>query len=101
MRLRRVTSFRWKGVNSADMLKLIERVRGSPQVAPSSVHRKANPRGQALQPGNRPLQGLSRNHLRHTLSGGPMSMIPFIDLATQQARIKDRIDAAIAKVLAH
>jgi dTDP-4-amino-4,6-dideoxygalactose transaminase len=28
-------------------------------------------------------------------------MIPFIDLATQQARIKDRIDAAIARVLAH
>ena len=30
-----------------------------------------------------------------------MSMIPFIDLAAQQARIKDRIDAAIQKVLAH
>jgi dTDP-4-amino-4,6-dideoxygalactose transaminase len=30
-----------------------------------------------------------------------MSMIPFIDLAAQQARIKDRIDAAIARVLAH
>src|SRR5680860_785025 len=28
-------------------------------------------------------------------------MIPFIDLAAQQARIKDRIDAGIAGVLAH
>ncbi len=28
-------------------------------------------------------------------------MIPFIDLAAQQARLKPRIDAAIAKVLAH
>jgi dTDP-4-amino-4,6-dideoxygalactose transaminase len=30
-----------------------------------------------------------------------MSMIPFIDLAAQQARIKDRLDTAISKVLAH
>src|SRR5206468_12892392 len=28
-------------------------------------------------------------------------MIPFIDLAAQQARIRPRIDAAIARVLAH
>ncbi|MEO8926222.1 MAG: DegT/DnrJ/EryC1/StrS aminotransferase family protein [Caulobacteraceae bacterium] len=28
-------------------------------------------------------------------------MIPFIDLATQQARLKPRLDAAIARVLAH
>ena len=28
-------------------------------------------------------------------------MIPFIDLAAQQSRIRDRIDAAIARVLAH
>ena len=28
-------------------------------------------------------------------------MIPFIDLAAQQARLKPRIDAAIQRVLAH
>lgn len=46
-----------------------------------------------MRPPNRPRY--NKTHVTH------LPMIEFIDLKTQQARIKGEIDAAIARVLAH